>query len=170
MTRNYSSLGNSSRDSSAQTSEDLLRVERILPYSRDQLFNMVADIESYPRFLPGWQSARITHKEHNRYFATQRLGFRLLSIEFSSVAMLEPPEHIHISTSRTRFDALEIDWRFTRLTEYKTRVSLTVSTARLAFAQHPVLSSALYSASSLLDYFAQRARLLYGNDQATKAS
>ena len=40
-------------------------VKKVLPYSCEQLFDMVADIESYPAFLSGWVVARIIEQTGN---------------------------------------------------------------------------------------------------------
>jgi len=36
-----------------------MRKERVLPYTPEQLFSLVADIERYPEFLPWCVGARI---------------------------------------------------------------------------------------------------------------
>jgi coenzyme Q-binding protein COQ10 len=153
----------------APRSGEWLHVTRILPYSPEQWFALVADFELYPQFLPGWLSATITRREQNRFFATQRLGLPPLSLEFDSVATLEPVQHIHITTSHALFDGLEIDWRFTPVAKNSTCVSLSIYGAQSSHPRYPLLLNALYSPDTVLDYFARQARRIYGQSTLTAA-
>jgi hypothetical protein len=49
--------------------------ERLLPYSPEQLFDLAADVERYPRFLPWWIAARVKTREGNVYYTDQDLAF-----------------------------------------------------------------------------------------------
>ena len=43
--------------------------KRIVPYTPDQLFNLVADVNKYPEFLPWCVGARIRSKEERLVIA-----------------------------------------------------------------------------------------------------
>lgn len=42
--------------------------ERCLPYSPEQLFDLVADVERYPEFLRWWISARVWRRRVDTYY------------------------------------------------------------------------------------------------------
>ena len=52
--------------------------KRHLPYRPDQLFDMVADIERYPEFLPWCVGARIRSRDENLIVADLMIGFRMI--------------------------------------------------------------------------------------------
>ena len=58
-----------------------------LPYSRRQLFELVADVERYPEFLPHWHSVRVLRSEGNRLYVAQRLQAVIVPVEFRSVTV-----------------------------------------------------------------------------------
>ena len=45
------------------TSVSIHRERRLMPYPADQLFDLVADVESYPKFLPWCTAARVISRE-----------------------------------------------------------------------------------------------------------
>ena len=87
-------------------------VKKVLPYSCEQLFDMVADIESYPAFLSGWVAARIIEQTGNYLRVRQQLGLPLLSQSFISTAELVRPSQISIRSNDGPFQNLLITWKF----------------------------------------------------------
>ena len=73
------------------------RSGRPLPYSREQLFDLAADIESYPAFLRGWQSARIIERRGSMLRVKQTLGIGTLNLTFETAAMLQRPHRIAVT-------------------------------------------------------------------------
>ncbi|HCP01237.1 MAG: ubiquinone-binding protein [Alphaproteobacteria bacterium] len=67
---------------------------RPLPYTPDQLFALVADIESYPEFLPWCLAARNRKREQNAaeeiVWSELVVGFKLIRERFSSKVTLAP--------------------------------------------------------------------------------
>jgi coenzyme Q-binding protein COQ10 len=76
---------------------------RVLPYSCEQIFDLLADIERYPEFLPGWISARIIRSEGELREVEQVLGFGPMRVPFKSDAVLHRPTHIDIRSADTHF-------------------------------------------------------------------
>jgi coenzyme Q-binding protein COQ10 len=52
--------------------------KRFLPYSAEQLFDLVADIERYPEFLPWCVGARILRRDGDVLKADVIVGFKML--------------------------------------------------------------------------------------------
>ena len=66
--------------------------KRVLPYSVRQLFDLVADIEKYPEFLPWCLSARLLRQEGNVLDWQLVIGFKLFRESFTSKVTLAPPD------------------------------------------------------------------------------
>lgn len=64
---------------------------RVLPYTPRQLYDLVADIERYPEFLPWCIAARIRKKEGNVILADIVIGYKMLRERFTSKDTLTPP-------------------------------------------------------------------------------
>lgn len=58
--------------------------QRVLPYHPNQLFDLVADIEKYPEFLPWCIGARINRREDNIVWADLVIGFKMFREQFTS--------------------------------------------------------------------------------------
>jgi coenzyme Q-binding protein COQ10 len=65
---------------------------RVLPFTPRALFDLVADIERYPEFLPWCLAARIRSREGNIIIADLVIGHRLIRERFTSRVTLTPPE------------------------------------------------------------------------------
>lgn len=136
--------------------------ELYLPYSAEQLFDLVADIEHYPDYLPGWQSVSINKRDQDRLYVEQELGFPLFAFKIDSVAELDRPHHLSIVVEGGPFQRLQIDWYFQRISSSLTRVSLFIEMDVYPGPQQSILQQFLnYSTGSLLDYFEQRAKNTY---------
>ena len=49
---------------------------RVLPYSAEQLFDLVAAVERYPEFLPWCREARVTGRDGHVFHADMTVGFK----------------------------------------------------------------------------------------------
>lgn len=84
-----------------------------LPHTVGQMFDLAADIERYPEFLPHWTHARILRHEDDIMTVQQELDLGIQRLRFESRAELDRPGHLHISSAAPLFRRMEIDWRFT---------------------------------------------------------
>ncbi|MFQ5784175.1 MAG: type II toxin-antitoxin system RatA family toxin [Alphaproteobacteria bacterium] len=86
--------------------------QRVLPYSPEEIFDLVATIEQYPHFLPWCRSARITRREDNVVYADLVIGFKMVRERFSSKVTLKRPESIDVTYVRGPMRYLNNHWRF----------------------------------------------------------
>jgi len=87
-------------------------VRQSLPHPRPDIFDLVADIERYPEFVPGWQEARILRKADDRRHVEQAVGIRGLVWRFRTEAELERPRRIEIHGAGGPVRRLHQVWRF----------------------------------------------------------
>ena len=85
---------------------------RILPYTPEQVFDLVADIGRYPEFLPWIQAMRITSNDGHIVVADMVVGFKMVRERFTSRVTLDRPLTIHVDYIAGPLKYLRNDWRF----------------------------------------------------------
>ena len=137
----------------------------VFDYLPQQVFDVIADIEKYPEFLPGWVGAKVLVNQHGKLTVEQEMGVAFLTWQFTSEAILEPPSHIHITSIKGPFLHLDIDWSFCPVENTKTRVSLVVKSDSDPGPAHRFLHGIFSnSARSLLDCFEERVQKVYSSN------
>jgi coenzyme Q-binding protein COQ10 len=86
--------------------------QRVLPYTPEQLFALVADIERYPEFLPWCIGARIREREPHLVVADLIIGFKMFRERFTSRVVLDPPGRIDVTYAEGPFRYLDNHWLF----------------------------------------------------------
>lgn len=86
------------------------RVGRTLPFDCGQVFDLAADIESYPQYFTGWVSARIQKRESNLCYVEQVVGFGPVRLRFASIAALYRPERIDVTSTDASFRHFSLSW------------------------------------------------------------
>lgn len=89
-------------------------VHRPLPFAIEDVFDLVADVEAYPEFVPGWISARVVARSDNAYGTDQTVRMRFLRQSFRTLTTLTPYETIDVTSDQPPFRRLTILWRFRR--------------------------------------------------------
>jgi len=152
---------------SRATSIDLMsyhHVRRELPYSADQLFDLVGDVEKYPEFIEWFVAVRILHRSSNVLDVEQIVRFKGLHAQFVTRATLERPTRIAIVSHDRPFETFEQIWQFRsagpqRTTvEYETKVEL--HSPILEHAMEALFNEAKI-ARKTVDAFEHRARQVY---------
>lgn len=99
-------------------------VHETVHHPRTKVFDLVADIERYPEFVPGWREARILHDQGERRQVEQAVGTGPVVLRFRTEALLERPERIDIQGGGGPLQRLHQVWRFEERAEAVTRVEL----------------------------------------------
>ncbi|HYC04812.1 MAG TPA: type II toxin-antitoxin system RatA family toxin [Azospirillaceae bacterium] len=87
--------------------------KRVLPYTPEQLFRLVAEVERYPEFLPWAVAARIRRREGNVFWADLVIGFKMVRERFTSkVTLSEPNRRIDVEYTEGPFHYLNNHWIF----------------------------------------------------------
>jgi coenzyme Q-binding protein COQ10 len=85
---------------------------RFLPYSQDKLFELVADVERYPEFLPWCVGCRVTRREGDTLYADLIVGFKMIREQFTSKVTLRGPDRIDVEYLKGPFKYLNNHWVF----------------------------------------------------------
>jgi len=142
---------------------------RTLPWSCEQLFDLAADVERYPEFIPGWQDVRVLERSDNRLTVEQCLGLGPLQHCFTSEALLERPRRVVVNSHHSPFRKLQIEWRFSPDNE-ACRVELAIGLEmRSAVLETATETLFIMTADDVIARFELRARQLYGTGQGSLA-
>lgn len=141
------------------------RIERIalVEYSAEQMFDLVNDIEQYPRFMPGCVEARlisVTADEMVGELCLARAGIRQ---RFTTRNRLVRPQSITMSLVEGDFSRFSARWEFISLGAAACKVTFTMEfdfKSRLLGLAAAKLFAGV--AGEQMDAVVRRARELYG--------
>ena len=85
---------------------------RNLPYSPEQVFDLVADVKRYQEFLPWVAATRIRSDSETDMVADLVVGFRALKETFTSKVHKRRPHEIEIDYVEGPLKYLHNSWRF----------------------------------------------------------
>src|SRR5690606_27613604 len=85
---------------------------RFLPYTPEQLFALVADVERYPEFLPWCVASRVRSRQGNVVVADLMIGFKMVRERFTSRVTLSPPDRIDVAYTEGPLRHLNNHWIF----------------------------------------------------------
>lgn len=89
------------------------REKVVVPYTAQQMYDLVAGVERYPEFLPWCIGARILKRENNILYAELIIGWKVLRERFSSKVVLNPTQSVQFDYTNGPLKYLHGDWRFT---------------------------------------------------------
>ena len=141
------------------------RIQRsaLVPFSAAQMFDLVADVESYPAFLPWCRAARVHSRDEREVEATLEIAKGPLHKSFTTRNTMWHASRIDIRLVRGPFRHLDGRWVFEDLGEAGSRVSLEmhfdVAGALLRRTLGPLFAEV---ANALVGAFCRRARAVYG--------
>ncbi|WP_294291269.1 type II toxin-antitoxin system RatA family toxin [uncultured Sphingomonas sp.] len=85
---------------------------RHLPYTPEQMFDLVADVRAYAEFLPWVSAIRLRSDGDSEMVADMIVGFKGLRESFTSRVQKTRPEHIHVDYVDGPLQYLSNDWKF----------------------------------------------------------
>lgn len=85
---------------------------RRLPYTPEQMYDLVADVGRYAEFLPWVSAIRVRSDSETEMVADMIVGFAGLRETFTSRVRKERPNHIHVDYLDGPLKYLNNDWRF----------------------------------------------------------
>ena len=138
--------------------------KRVLPYRTELIYDLVADVESYPAFLPLWQHAEVIGREDDGYHTDQVIRVGLASQRFRSRTVLNHPHSIRVTASEGLFRDLVINWGFEPVPDGGCSVSCSLSWETESKLFRNVLDFVLFdTARTIIRAFEKRAHKLYGS-------
>lgn len=141
--------------------------KRHLPFTPQQLFDLVADVERYPDFLPWFVAAAITRREGNTVWVDMVIGTSFVRRHFASKATLDRPHRIDVVNQDDLFDLYQQTWTFQPGKDGGSMVEFQVDYLFRSRALQLVMGAFLEEAAkSMVNAFKRRACQIYSrNDQ-----
>jgi ribosome-associated toxin RatA of RatAB toxin-antitoxin module len=136
----------------------------LVPYSAQQMFDLVERVEDYPKFLPWCGGARILQQTTEETLARIDIDYHGVRTHFTTANRNQPPEQILISLRDGPFRRLDGIWQFRALSDSACKVEFELN---YEFAT-PVLEGLIGPvfgriADSFIDAFVKRAVAVHGN-------
>jgi ribosome-associated toxin RatA of RatAB toxin-antitoxin module len=137
----------------------------LVPYAAGDMYDLVADVEQYPGFLPWCRSAKVRARTPNTVEASLEIGRGPLHKTFTTRNVMTPGTRIDIELVNGPFRRLQGCWRFEALEDEGCRVRLEmefeIAGSLLGKTLGPLFSEI---ANSMVDAFCRRAGELYGSN------
>lgn len=140
--------------------------KRPLPYTPDQLFDLVADVERYPEFLPWCVGARIRKRDGDMFFADLVIGFKMIRERYTSKVVLDrAAQRIDVTYTEGPFQYLNNHWSFVPNADGTTTIDFFVDFEFKSKILQKVIGSLFNEAVKLMvGAFEKRAGQLHGPD------
>ena len=87
---------------------------RYSAYTTEQLFDLVADVEKYPEFLPWVLAATIQRRERLAVWTRMVMGIGPLQQAFTTRAVFDRPRSIEVECGERPFKRFALRWHFAR--------------------------------------------------------
>jgi ribosome-associated toxin RatA of RatAB toxin-antitoxin module len=135
----------------------------LVKFSAQQMFDLVDDIESYPKFLPWCSGSRIIRREGDIVEGEIQIAKAGFHKTFATRNRIDRGGKIFLSLLEGPFSSLEGVWDFMPLREDASKISLNLefeisgTLANLAFG--PVFNQIC---NTMVTSFTQRAKVVYG--------
>ena len=144
--------------------------QRDLPYPPSLLFDVVADIERYPEFLPWCLAARIRERNDTLVVADMMIGFRGLKESFTSRVNLDRPElKIDVTYEDGPFKYLNNHWIFEETSDGYCRLNFFVEFEFRSRILATLMDMLFHKAvQRMVAAFESRAAKLYNSDAASR--
>jgi ribosome-associated toxin RatA of RatAB toxin-antitoxin module len=145
--------------------QDLESITRsaLVPYTQQEMFALVSDVDTYPRFLPWCSGAKTLSREGDEVRARIDFAVSGVSKSFTTSNRYVGNEAILMQLVEGPFSHLQGSWRFDPLGDAGCKISLNLeydfSSKMVSMVTGPVFSQI---ANSLVDSFQERAVEVYG--------
>ncbi len=142
---------------------------KVVPYSPEQMFDLVADVGKYPAFLPWCAGARVKSHTETQLVADLTIGFGPFRESFTSRVELDRPQQIQVKYENGPFRYLNNQWTFESNPKgctVKFYVDFEFKSRVLQAAIGVVFNNAV---KLMVNAFLKRAREVYGAPAATIA-
>ena len=142
-------------------------VTKLLPYTPDQLYALVGDVDRYPEFVPWivamrtW-NARTEADGSSRVDAEAKVGFSFLREKFSTTVRRDPAvRQIDVGLLSGPFEKLRNRWRFFE-DPAGTRIEFDIDFAfKTKFLEGLLSRNFEHAVDRLMECFEARAKALY---------
>lgn len=142
----------------------MIKVQKsaLVPFSAEQMFDLVNDVETYPEFIPGCQATELVESSEDQLVGTLHLSVAGIKLTLTTRNQLQRPSQMDLTLESGPFSSLTGRWRFTPLGDLGCKVELDLSfepdSKIIGVAAGTVLSQV---AGQMVSAFSKRAEQVY---------
>ncbi|MFC4295160.1 type II toxin-antitoxin system RatA family toxin [Novosphingobium tardum] len=141
---------------------------RELPWSAEQMFDLVADVRRYPEFLPWVIATRIRSDSEEAMVADMVVGFNALREKFTSRVVKARPSMIDVDYVDGPMRSLDNVWQFHPLGPERSRIEFCVDFTFRSTIFEALAGQYLDRAfRKMVSAFEARAAALYGSSSSS---
>ncbi|MCW9014329.1 MAG: type II toxin-antitoxin system RatA family toxin [Gammaproteobacteria bacterium] len=142
----------------------LISRSALVPYSVEEMYQLVEDIETYPAFLPWCRSTEVLAKTEDEVKASIEIARGALNKSFTTINRMQKNKMIEMRLLKGPFKHLQGYWRFDTLKSSEAcKISFDLDfefeSKLIALAMGSVFNQI---ANSMVDAFTKRAIEVYG--------
>lgn len=134
----------------------------LVAHSAEDMYRLVSDIETYPKFLPWCKATKILSRHDTEVIASIAMGVAGMEKSFTTTNVLQPDKLIEMHLREGPFSHLYGKWEFQQLGDVGCKVALRmefeISNTILRLSLEPIFTRIV---NSLVDAFVKRANDLY---------
>ena len=134
----------------------------LVPYSAEQMYQLVNQVDDYPKFLNWCSDASILKQTCDQIIASVEINKSGFNQSFTTINTLTPNQRIDMKLKEGMFKQLNGAWVFTKLNDQACKIELNLSfsfsSKILDLAISPIFTSI---ANSQLEAFVARAKVVY---------
>ena len=142
-----------------------IQKSRVVPFSCEQMYHLVDDIEHYGDFLPYFSGSEIHHRNEDEVQATLNILAGGISKSFTTCNRLQKNKMIELRLIDGPFNHLEGFWRFDSAPHgclISFDLEFEFSSRMFSMLLGPVFEQI---SSKMIDAFCERAHIIYQSDQ-----
>ena len=134
-----------------------------LKYTPAQLFDLIVDVERYPEFMPWIVDSRVRRRVDNVMYSELTVGKGPLRKRFSTIAVLDRPHRVDITSRDSMFRRFEMRWVLQPIAEGDTNLEYSLSYQFSSRVLQILMTAAFATqAAATVAAFKRRAHHLYG--------
>lgn len=140
----------------------IIKRSALVPHSASEMFQLVNDIEEYPKFIPWCHATEVLSRNEDEIHATLHFEGGGIRKSFTTCNRLQKDKMIEMRLINGPFHHLEGFWRFDEQDEsclVMLDMEFEISNKLFSLAFGPVFNQV---ANTLVDAFCQRANEIYG--------
>ena len=143
--------------------EKSLLIER----SSKQMFDLVDDVENYPKFLPWCSQTRVEFRDDKKTVATMHIKYHSVKSHFTTENDKEYPLRMSIKLVDGPFRRLEGAWHFKPLAENACKIEFQLAYEFSSKLFEKIIGSVFgHIANTFVEAFVKRADEVYGVSNA----
>jgi coenzyme Q-binding protein COQ10 len=148
-----------------------IRESRFVRFPARQMFDLVADVRSYPQFLPWVIATRIRRDDEREMVADMLVGFDKFREKFTSLVHKRAPYEIAVEYVEGPMRSLENSWRFTPTESGGCRIDFSVNFVFRSTVFEKLAGQHFDRAfRKMVSAFLDRAEALYGSSSSSATS